>query len=301
MTTEANTALVPSTDLIGDQENVLIPGPDTEMAHSDSAKLLLAPPETQTPSLPAPKEVSDQPVCVDIEGQVSTLPLPNDEASSRGLFDLDPTANGEQEMARSREMSLSLESTGNPEGPEGTFEEVSSMPLASIPSTSQPVDPLQGDLDTTFSSSTAPISVDPINNTDPQTPKTVMKFPLPAKPPPENHTPLFAPSPPQASPDEPRSNPTRKPLLSRLATLKQRVEKDCMDGEAWLELIADAEKKGDLEKTREVYKSFLKNFPDAVSLKNEIHRQESNHSPKAHSLHILATALICLFTRLLRD
>jgi hypothetical protein len=57
-----------------------------------------------------------------------------------------------------------------------------------------------------------------------------------------------------------------QPVLSRLASLRQRVEKDPMDGEAWIELIADAEKKGDLEKTREVYSSFLQHFPDAVSL-----------------------------------
>lgn len=59
--------------------------------------------------------------------------------------------------------------------------------------------------------------------------------------------------------------PTRKAPQSRLALLKQSVEKDPSDGEAWLELIADAEKKGDLEKTREVYQSFLEHFPDAVS------------------------------------
>ncbi|EFP79653.1 mRNA 3'-end-processing protein rna14 [Puccinia graminis f. sp. tritici] len=61
------------------------------------------------------------------------------------------------------------------------------------------------------------------------------------------------------------SPPLTQPVLSRLASLRQRVEKDPMDGEAWIELIADAEKKGDLEKTREVYSSFLQHFPDAAN------------------------------------
>ncbi|KAI9612158.1 hypothetical protein H4Q26_008251 [Puccinia striiformis f. sp. tritici PST-130] len=56
----------------------------------------------------------------------------------------------------------------------------------------------------------------------------------------------------------------QQPVLSRLASLRQRVEKDPMDGEAWIELINDSVKKGDLEKTREVYESFLKYFPDAI-------------------------------------
>jgi cleavage stimulation factor subunit 3 len=46
--------------------------------------------------------------------------------------------------------------------------------------------------------------------------------------------------------------------------LRQRLEQDQEDGEAWLALIADAEKKGDLESTREVYESFLAIFPDNV-------------------------------------
>ena len=57
----------------------------------------------------------------------------------------------------------------------------------------------------------------------------------------------------------------RKPeALSRLAKLRQRVAKDKFDGEAWLQLIADASEKGDLERTREAYSGFLKNFPDNV-------------------------------------
>ena len=59
----------------------------------------------------------------------------------------------------------------------------------------------------------------------------------------------------------------RKPeALSRLAKLRQRVAKDKFDGEAWLQLIADASEKGDLERTREAYSGFLKNFPDNVRL-----------------------------------
>lgn len=53
--------------------------------------------------------------------------------------------------------------------------------------------------------------------------------------------------------------------LSRVAQLTARVEKDPLDGEAQLALLHDAEQKGDLERTREVYERFLSVFPDAVS------------------------------------
>ncbi|PLW18409.1 hypothetical protein PCANC_08861 [Puccinia coronata f. sp. avenae] len=86
------------------------------------------------------------------------------------------------------------------------------------------------------------------------------------KPPTQQNPPLFAPS-PTASENNQVNEPTPvpQPVLSRLASLRQRVEKDPMDGEAWIELITDAEKKGDLEKTREVYSSFLQHFPDAAN------------------------------------
>lgn len=71
--------------------------------------------------------------------------------------------------------------------------------------------------------------------------------------------------PPPVFPQRAPVPPQRKAPQTRLALLKQSVEKDPSDGEAWLELIADAEKKGDLEKTREVYTAFLEQFPDAVS------------------------------------
>lgn len=67
-----------------------------------------------------------------------------------------------------------------------------------------------------------------------------------------------------------------KAPLSRVAQLSARVEKDPLDGEARLALIADAVQKGDLERTREVYEEFLKVFPDAVSLPPTRRREESN-------------------------
>lgn len=60
-----------------------------------------------------------------------------------------------------------------------------------------------------------------------------------------------------------KSKPTSS--LSRVAQLTARVERDPLDGEAQLALLQDAEQKGDLERTREVYENFLKVFPDAVS------------------------------------
>ncbi|GAA5826113.1 hypothetical protein JCM11251_007169 [Rhodosporidiobolus azoricus] len=52
--------------------------------------------------------------------------------------------------------------------------------------------------------------------------------------------------------------------LSRVAQLTARVERDPLDGEAQLALLQDAEQKGDLERTREVYERFLTVFPDAA-------------------------------------
>ncbi|MBW0506479.1 hypothetical protein O181_046194 [Austropuccinia psidii MF-1] len=174
-----------------------------------------------------------------------------------------PPANGEQDMVRSREMSLSIDSNPDPSS-------VETVPANQIPGSSE-----QLIVDLTLSnpssstafqsiSQSAPCDSAP-DNVSPQI-ATALKFPLPAKPAVDPSKPLFAPSPPTSSTQQvqPRS-PARQPVLSRLASLKLRVEKDPMDGEAWIELIADAEKKGDLEKTREVYSSFLQNFPDAAN------------------------------------
>lgn len=64
---------------------------------------------------------------------------------------------------------------------------------------------------------------------------------------------------PQPIPTASSSNP-----LSRVAQLSKRIEANPLDGEARLALIVDAESKGDLERTREIYEDFLKVFPDAV-------------------------------------
>ncbi|KAM0792797.1 hypothetical protein ACM66B_002566 [Microbotryomycetes sp. NB124-2] len=64
------------------------------------------------------------------------------------------------------------------------------------------------------------------------------------------------------------SLPSFKPKLvgglSKVAQLTARIERDPLDAEAQLALIRDAERKGDLERTREVYESFFKYFPDAA-------------------------------------
>jgi cleavage stimulation factor subunit 3 len=69
-----------------------------------------------------------------------------------------------------------------------------------------------------------------------------------------------------ADPGRPNVKPKGTSSMSRVAQLTARVEKDPMDGEAQLALLQDAEQKGDLERTREVYENFLKVFPDAVSV-----------------------------------
>ncbi|KAK4046434.1 mRNA 3'-end-processing protein rna14 [Microbotryomycetes sp. JL201] len=64
------------------------------------------------------------------------------------------------------------------------------------------------------------------------------------------------------------SLPSFKPrlpgALSKVAQLTARIERDPLDAEAQLALIRDAERKGDLERTREVYENFFKYFPDAA-------------------------------------
>jgi hypothetical protein len=62
-----------------------------------------------------------------------------------------------------------------------------------------------------------------------------------------------------------RKQNTSGNLLTRIAKLRQRIEKNRFDGEAWVELIQDALNKGDLEKSRETFEGFLKCFPDNVS------------------------------------
>lgn len=59
--------------------------------------------------------------------------------------------------------------------------------------------------------------------------------------------------------------PSTATPLSRVGKLRRRIEQDELDGDAWLSLIADAQKKGDLEGARETYNAFFKVYPDAVS------------------------------------
>ncbi|BGP22110.1 mRNA 3'-end-processing protein rna14 [Rhodotorula toruloides] len=63
---------------------------------------------------------------------------------------------------------------------------------------------------------------------------------------------------------DPKGKGAATSSLSRVAQLTARVEKDPLDGEAQLALLQDAEQKGDLERTREVYEKFLSVFPDAA-------------------------------------
>ena len=70
----------------------------------------------------------------------------------------------------------------------------------------------------------------------------------------------------QAAPVQGRTAAAATSSLSRVAQLTARIEKDPLDGQAQLALLHDAESKGDLERTREVYERFLSVFPDAVSL-----------------------------------
>lgn len=68
-----------------------------------------------------------------------------------------------------------------------------------------------------------------------------------------------------AAPAQGRAAATATSSLSRVAQLTARIEKDPLDCQAQLALLHDAESKGDLERTREVYERFLSAFPDAVS------------------------------------
>jgi cleavage stimulation factor subunit 3 len=77
------------------------------------------------------------------------------------------------------------------------------------------------------------------------------------------HPTVTAPAVPSPSKLKPPTKSTTG--MSRVAQLTARIERDPLDADAQLALIADAEQKGDLERTREVYENFLKVFPDAVS------------------------------------
>lgn len=69
-----------------------------------------------------------------------------------------------------------------------------------------------------------------------------------------------------AGPSSSTTTTKQKGPVSRVAQLNARIEADPWDGEARLALIADAESKGDLERTRDAYEEFLKFFPDSVSM-----------------------------------
>lgn len=193
------------------------------------------------------------------------LLTPNGDPQAENIPPSQSLQQVEAEVARSREMSLSLDS--NPDPLNNTSIEppmVSVTPgfLSDDPASGSTPNPGDSDQSTNLVESSTPMQIN--NDKSPQTANS-LKFPLPAKPPTEPNKPLFAPSPTGSESQPPDRSPLRQPVLSRLASLKQRVEKDPMDGEAWIELIADAQKKGDLDKTREVYSSFLQNFPDAAN------------------------------------
>ena len=79
---------------------------------------------------------------------------------------------------------------------------------------------------------------------------------------------MFDTPPPARLPAAPTASTSAHPVaaapLSRVAQLLKRIESNPLDGEARLALIVDAESKGDLERTREIYEDFLTVFPDAV-------------------------------------
>ncbi|KAI8451386.1 hypothetical protein BY996DRAFT_8534553 [Phakopsora pachyrhizi] len=191
------------------------------------------------------------------KAEIGTAPLNSiydNHLSVTGQPEQEQPVSGEQEIARSREMSLSMDS--NPDtSMEPALEKQSASPQFAIEQVSLAAPGTEVSLD--LANTARDLVSGPVSDS-PKT-ATLLKFPLPAKPAADQTAPLFTSSPPPSVTQAPR-----QPVLSRIASLRQRVEKDPMDGEAWIELIADAEKKGDLEKTREVYHSFLQNFPDAA-------------------------------------
>lgn len=49
------------------------------------------------------------------------------------------------------------------------------------------------------------------------------------------------------------------------SALEQRIAEDPFDADAWLTLLNDAEKEGEVARVRDVYERFLKVFPTSVS------------------------------------
>lgn len=49
------------------------------------------------------------------------------------------------------------------------------------------------------------------------------------------------------------------------SALEQRIVEDPFDADAWLTLLNDAEKEGEVARVRDVYERFLKVFPTSVS------------------------------------
>lgn len=51
---------------------------------------------------------------------------------------------------------------------------------------------------------------------------------------------------------------------AKITVMKNRIDEDPKDGEAWQNYLTLTEERGDLEKTRQVYEELLKVFPDSV-------------------------------------
>jgi cleavage stimulation factor subunit 3 len=170
-----------------------------------------------------------------------------------------------------------------------------------------------------------PDQVEPVVMEDPPEPEPVATAPVPAvpeaappsealpvpaaAPSPAKKSPLFIPSaqsrPPAKKPEPvPRGVPVQGLTKEQL---RQRVDEDAEDGEAWLALIADAEQKGDLEHTREVYESFLAVFPDnarsGIRSRSSLTRTQAKQWVQYADLelrHSLFPKVEALFARCLR-
>jgi hypothetical protein len=59
------------------------------------------------------------------------------------------------------------------------------------------------------------------------------------------------------------SDPNRKPEPTD--SLEQRVTEDPYDADAWLTLLNEAEREGEVSRVRDVYERFLKVYPTSVS------------------------------------
>lgn len=213
----------------------------------------------------------------------SQLPVPSTSAASDSLVSAVPEPTAADSAEESPSIPVEALDTPDLAAPAAQPAELppadNEVPSRQTTPYTQPSTPMMDTAQSTappsVSETSAPdsssLSVDPVPASDP-TIQATAPLQFGSSDPPQIHAPTaVAPHRPAAvlasTPiihQSPGRTPSTQPIPSKTEQLRQRVQEMPEDGEAWQELVHEAERKGDLERTRQVYEDFLRHFPDAV-------------------------------------